>query len=112
MSCEGRTPPPILRHKHYDHASVFVPENLLRAARRQKAVPEARAPRICVLDPDGDIVRHLLASNAATRDESWACYHTDLYHCDYQAIEFGIIGCAVGPSFAVLVAEELFACGC
>jgi len=27
-------------------------------------------------------------------------------------VEFGIVGCAVGASFAVLVAEQLFAAGC
>ncbi|HYX48328.1 MAG TPA: nucleoside phosphorylase, partial [Ktedonobacteraceae bacterium] len=30
----------------------------------------------------------------------------------YQGIEFGVIGRVVGASFAVLVAEELFASGC
>jgi uridine phosphorylase len=35
-----------------------------------------------------------------------------LYNFAYDGIEFGIIGCAVGASFAVLLAEELFASGC
>ncbi len=30
------TQSPIMRNKRYDHASLFVPENLLREARRQK----------------------------------------------------------------------------
>lgn len=104
--------PPILRTKRYEQPSVFVPENLLREARRQKAVPHAPVPRICVLDPDGDIVRHLRAADMARPDPHWACYHTRLYNFDYDGLELGIIGCAVGASFAVLVAEELFACGC
>ena len=49
--------PPILRHKRYAEPSVFAPENLLREARRQKGLPNGEAPKICVLDPDGDIVR-------------------------------------------------------
>ena len=104
--------PPILRQKRYDRPSEFAPENLLREARRQKAIPEGQVPRICVLDPDGDIVRNLLASNRTRLNPYWACYHTQMHNFEYSGIAFGIIGCVVGASFAVLVAEELFACGC
>lgn len=104
--------PQILRHKRYDQPSLFVPENLLRQARRQRAIPAWQVPSICVLDPDGDIVRNLLAVEQAQLNPYWACYHTQLYNFEYDGIEFGIIGCAVGASFAVLVAEELFASGC
>ena len=44
--------------------------------------------------------------------DNWACYHTELYAFDHEGEGFGIIGCAVGSAFAVLIAEELFACGC
>jgi uridine phosphorylase len=104
--------PPILSNKHYMEPSVFTAENLLREARRQKALARARVPRICVLDPDGDIVRSLVAARRAVRDPHWACYHTDLFNFSHGEIPFGIIGCAVGASFAVLVAEELFTSGC
>ncbi len=104
--------PPILRGKHYDQPSVFVPDNLLREARRQKALPDGRVPAVCVLDPDGDIVRTLRANNRATKNPYWACYHTDMYGATYDDLELGLIGCAVGSSFAVLVAEQLFASGC
>jgi uridine phosphorylase len=104
--------PPILSYKKYDEPSVFVPENLLREARRQNAVPHGDVPKICVLDPDGDIVGNLTSSNQATRCPYWACYHTQLYSFQYNGIDFGIIGCAVGSAFAVLVAEQLFASGC
>lgn len=105
-------PPPILAHKHFDSPSAFAPENLLREARRQKGLPEMPVPDVCVLDPDGDLVRRLRASGRATRDTAWACYHTDLYRVTESGLELGIIGCAVGASFAVLVAEQLFASGC
>jgi uridine phosphorylase len=104
--------PPILSNKHYLEPSVFTAENLLREARRQKSVARAQVPRICVLDPDGDIVRSLVAARRAERDAQWACYHTDLLAFSQDDMPFGIIGCAVGASFAVLVAEELFASGC
>lgn len=104
--------PPILANKTYTAPSVFTARNLLREARRQKALNEAPIPAICILDPDGDIVRYLLASSQATADPAWACYHTTLYTFTLERQQFGIIGCAVGASFAVLLAEELFACGC
>jgi uridine phosphorylase len=104
--------PPILLHKHYDVTSAFTPESLLREARRQKGLSTAAVPEICVLDPDGDIVRHLRATGRADRHPGWACYHTDLYVFHHDDHEYGIVDCAVGAAFAVLIAEELFASGC
>lgn len=104
--------PPILAGKDYAAASVFTPSNLLREARRQKGLAAVPVPEICVLDPDGDILRWLYRSGHARRLLSWACYHTELYAFDHEGESFGIIGCAVGAAFAVLLAEELFACGC
>jgi uridine phosphorylase len=103
---------PILARKHHDKPSVFTPEGLLREARRQKGLPAAAAPQVGFLDPDGDIVRRLVSDGAARRDPDWACYHTDLYRCAREGIELGLIGCAVGASYAVLLAEQLFASGC
>ena len=105
--------PPILRGKTAAARSEFTPENLLREARRQKAITvDSVVPKVCILDPDGDMVRHLIASNSACRLPGWACYHTDLYSFTYEGVNFGIVGLAVGAPFAVLVAEELFASGC
>ncbi len=103
---------PILNSKYYDAPSVFTPENLLREARRQKGLAPGTVPAICILDPDGDLVDYLRATHCARRHQSWACYHTVLDTFLYQGIEFGVIGRVVGSSFAVLVAEELFATGC
>lgn len=104
--------PPILANKHYCEASAFVPENLLREARRQKGLNEGTVPDVCVLDPDGDIVRQTKADGRAIRDPDWACYHTELYRMGHDGVQLGIVPCAVGASFAVLVAEQLFATGC
>lgn len=104
--------PPILTGKVPGEASVFTADNLMREARRQKRLPVALVPRVCVLDPDGDIVRHLVAAGRAARDPGWACYHTELWRATIDGLEVGVIGCAVGASFAVLLAEQLFACGC
>jgi Phosphorylase superfamily len=102
----------ILADKHYDAPSAFTPENLLREARRQKGLETANVPAICVLDPDGDMVRQLKRQGRAHFDPAWACYHTELYRVVEGGLEFGLIGCAVGAPFAVLIAEELFATGC
>ena len=107
-----RAVPALLANKHYAAPSVFQPESLLREARRQKNLPQAEVPAVCILDPDGDIVRHLQRSGRARRSKAWACYHTDLFEFENEGIAFGIIGCAVGASFAVLLAEQLFVSGC
>ena len=106
------TLPPILRDKHHAARSAFTPESLLREARRQKRVPDAPIPDICVLDPDGDIVRHLRATNRARRVEGWACYHSEMLAFDQGGHTYGIVGCAVGASYAVLLAEQMFVSGC
>jgi uridine phosphorylase len=107
-----RRAPPILSDKDYDAASVFEPANLLREARRQKNVPDIVVPEICILDPDGDILRALRREGRTRSSPGWACYHTDLDEFDHGGVRFGIIGCAVGAAFAVLLAEELFVSGC
>jgi uridine phosphorylase len=104
--------PPILAGKDFAAPSVFEPENLLREARRQKNLPDSTVPQICLLDPDGDIVRALAKTGRSRRSAGWACYHTDLHEFEHGGEHFGIIGCAVGASFAVLLAEQLFASGC
>ena len=103
---------PLLRNKFYGRAAVFTPENLLREARRQKRMGKGRVPKISVLDPDGDLVRHLRRTGAAKLSAAWACYHTELFEFEAGGARLGVVGCAVGASFAVLVAEEMFASGC
>ena len=103
---------PILQGKRFDEPSAFTPENLLREARRQRGVHATSVPRVCVLDPDGDLVRQLGSSGRSKLDPQWVCYHTTLHRVQEQDVELGIVPFAVGSSFAVLVAEELFAAGC
>lgn len=102
----------IVSRDDYDEPSVFAPESLLREARRQRRLPEGTVPTTCLLDPDGDVVRHLQATGQGSRSRVWACYHTDLWETTVSGEPIGVVGCAVGAPFAVLVAEELFASGC
>ncbi len=107
----GATPLPWIK----DHAapSVFRPEHLLREARRQRGLPDRDVPEICVLDPDGDLVCFLRRTDRARPSPGWACYHTELLEFALtDGTRAGIVGCAVGAPFAVLVAEQLFVSGC
>ncbi len=103
---------PILDNKHCHAPSVFTPAALLREARRQKGLAAADVPEVCVLDPDGDIVRWLRRTGKARPFANWPCYHTNLDVFTLAGETVGIVGNAVGAPFAVLVAEQLFASGC
>lgn len=104
-------PAPLLRAKNYAEASLFEPANLLREARRQRGLPEVAVPRVCLLDPDGDIVRLLASNGRGRRHDGWACYHTEMWTVDLDGVPVGVVGMAVGAPFAVLVAEQLAASG-
>jgi len=99
-------------NKNYRAPSLFAASALLREARRQKNLETKSVPPICILDPDGDIVRRLRRSGDSQQFEAWPCYHTQLDTFSLSDQTVGIIGCAVGAPFAVLIAEELFASGC
>lgn len=104
--------PPLLKNKNPSSPSVFRPAALLREARRQKGLAAVDVPSICILDPDGDIVRRLRHAGQAKPFDAWPCYHTALDTFTLAGQTVGIVGSAVGAPFAVLVAEELFATGC
>jgi uridine phosphorylase len=103
---------PLLNNKDYEAPSLLTPENLLREARRQRNVVATPVPAVCVLDPDGDIVRHLGRTGHGRRHPGWACYHTEMWTTDLDGLEVGVVGMAVGAPFAVLVAEQLAVSGC
>ncbi len=104
--------PVILDNKNPSAPSVFRPAALLRQARRQKGLPTVEVPAVCILDPDGDIVRRLRKEGWSKPFDGWPCYHTQLDTFELAGRIVGIVGCAVGAPFAVLIAEELFASGC
>lgn len=109
---EDLNKPSILKHKYYSAPSVFRPQNLLRESRRQNRIAECNVPGICILDPDGDLVDWLKKEGRASKNNCWACYHSELYSFELDNTEIGIIPRAVGAPYAVLVAEQLFVSGC
>ncbi len=102
---------PLLEHNHTGKP-IFLAGNMLESARIQKKLPLLIVPEGCLLDFDGELVEFLVASGQATLEPSWPCFHTRLYLWHVNGNEYGIIGGTIGASFAVLVAEELFALGC
>src|ERR1700746_383089 len=104
--------PSIREDKDTSAPSVFRPAALLREARRQKALAEVNVPSVCILDPDGDIVRRLQQSGQSKPFAGWPSYHTRLDTLPLVGRTGGIVGCAGGAPFAVLIAEQLFASGC
>jgi uridine phosphorylase len=104
--------PSIREDKDTSAPSVFMPAALLREARRQKGLAAVNVPPVCILDPDGDIVRRLQHSGQSKPFAGWPCYHTQLDAFTLAGRTVGIVGCAVGAPFAVLIAEQLFASGC
>ncbi len=87
---------PLLQRKEFAAPSVFQPDNLLREARRQLGRPEVAVPRVCLLDPDGDIVRCLQAKGQGVRHPGWACYHTEMWVTGLHGLSLGVVGLAVG----------------
>lgn len=91
--------------------SVFEAAALLTASRHQRGLPAVAVPRVCVLDPDGDLADHAAALSPSSRHPGWACYHTDMWTLATPIGPVGIVGRAVGAPFAVLVAEQLAVSG-
>jgi uridine phosphorylase len=106
------TIPSLLARADTEEPSIFRPEAMLRETRRQRHLPPGSVPAVCVLDPDGDIVRQLQRAGRAQPSASWACYHSTLWETADEDGPLGIVGGAVGAPYAVLVAEQLFASGC
>jgi hypothetical protein len=83
---------PLMVGKDYLAPSVFEPENLLREARRQRALVDRPVPAVRLLDPDGDIVRYLKSGGRGRQHEGWACYHTEMWIVDVEDWRSGSSG--------------------
>lgn len=106
-----RGPAPLVERNDHDAPSVFLPQNMLRVAMRQKGLEAGNVPPLCILDPDGDLVAFVRARRAAVRCAHWGCFHTEMWEWWENGRRYGVVGCAVGSSFAVLVAEQVFVSG-
>ena len=102
---------PIVAHPTSEK-SVFLPSNLLARAASMMDKDRGGLPRCCLLDSDGELVPVARQRFGAAPCPVWPCFHTTLLRVKRDGIEMGLIGGAVGASFAVLVAEQLIALGC
>jgi uridine phosphorylase len=98
--------------KSYEQASLFDPTKLVREARRQLALTDDNVPAVVVLDPDGDLLRHVRGSRGAQPVAQWACYHSRMWSTTIGGVTVGLVPCVVGGPYAVLVAEQAFVSGC
>jgi uridine phosphorylase len=94
-----------------DEPSSFRPEELQKAVRVSRNLPEVPVPAICVLDFDGDLTDWLVSQTKAVRFEPWACFHTSMFGLEVDGARCGIIPRTIGGPYAVLVAEQLRAAG-
>ncbi len=98
--------------KSYAQNSLFEPAKLVREARRQLGLPDGEVPSVVVLDPDGDLLRRLQTDRQVDLVASWPCYHSRMWAATVGGLKVGVIPNVVGGPYAVLVAEQAFACGC
>jgi hypothetical protein len=70
--------PPNLDNKHPSMPFVFAPAAWLQEAWRRKGLGTLAVPPVCILDPDGDLVRWLRQTGVAKAVRGLACYHTKL----------------------------------
>lgn len=103
---------PLFRPKAYAQESLFEPEKVLREARRQHDVAVGDMPAVVLLDPDGDLLRHLQDAGEARLLGNWGCYHSQMWTTVIAGTPVGVVPYVVGGPFAVLVAEQAFASGC
>ena len=60
------------------YARKVTPEAPIENARQEKGLSKEPVPDVCTLDPEGDIVRQLVAMGEAHEDATWPGYHPKL----------------------------------
>ncbi len=101
---------PLLNHP-LESESAFTPEALVGAVRKERRLPSAPVPEVCVLDFDGDVTDWMVGNGAARPCPSWACFHTSMFAVDVDGAACGVIARTIGGPYAVLIAEQLAVSG-
>ena len=91
---------------------MFLPDNLLDRAATMLGKDRGSVPRCCVLDADAELIPVAMKRFGAAPCAAWPCFHTTLVRLEQDGLAMGLIGGTIGAPFAVLVAEQLIACGC
>ncbi len=111
MNAVVHTDLPILNHPIAEPA-VFRAENLLARASEMMGKEHGHLPACCVLDFDGELAAVAREDFRAAPCPTWPCFHTTMLCLGRDGFQMGLIPGTVGAPFAVLVAEQLIACGC
>jgi uridine phosphorylase len=101
---------PLLNHP-LNEPSAFTPQSLMDSVRRARGIPEGGVPPVCILEFDGDITDWLVDRGLARKFPSWPCFHTTMFAIEVENVVCGIIPRTIGGPYAVLIAEQLAACG-
>jgi uridine phosphorylase len=101
---------PLLGHP-LEESAAFTPEALLEAVRVARSLPRDPVPPVCILEFDGDLTDWLISTGAAKPWKSWACFHTTMHALEVEGMPCGIVPRTIGGPYAVLIAEQLKACG-
>ncbi len=101
---------PLLNH-FLDEPTAFTPQSLMDSARRARCIPDGELPPVCILEFDGDITDWLVGQGLAQPFPAWPCFHTTMFGIEVEDVVCGIIPRTIGGPYAVLIAEQLAACG-
>lgn len=101
---------PLLNHP-LDSPTSFTPETVTEAVRAERNLPIDSVPEVCILEFDGDLTDQLVTEGLALPFDAWPCFHTKMYVIETQWCKCGIVARTIGGPYAVLVAEQLAACG-
>jgi uridine phosphorylase len=63
-------------------------------------------PDGCLLDFDGELLDHLVATGEAELEPSWPCFHTRLYRWRVDDLEFGVIATALAATLKYAEGED------
>lgn len=107
---DGMDKLPLLNHP-LEEQTAFTPQSLMDTVRRARRIPNGDAPPICILEFDGDITDWLVGQGLAQPFPAWPCFHTTMFAIEVEGVQCGIIPRTIGGPYAVLIAEQLAACG-
>jgi len=101
---------PLLHHS-LEEESSFTASGLIASVRQMRGLAAVAVPQLCILEFDGDLTDWLVAEGKARVFEEWPCFHTPMFTMDAEGVTCGVIPRTIGGPFAVLIAEQLAACG-
>jgi len=101
---------PLLEHP-LKSPTVFTPEALVEAVRKDRDLSNKPIPQVCFLEFDGDLTDWLVSTGKAKEWKSWPCFHTTMFSFEVDGATFGIVPRTIGGPYSVLIAEQMAVSG-